>query len=155
MFLMDLNLEWGKPLPLRKSTGNTIYALDLEKIPRTTGVYIFLRLHGDSVNVLYVGKADNLKGRIKRQLDAVRLMKGIENAPTGKRWLVYAEFKPKQGQRANCLRLIERGLIRYYLAQGNELLNIQGIRIRKHSLTSERSSAIARRMIPTEIFLEH
>lgn len=152
---MDFNLDWGTPLPLRKSKGNTIYALDLEKIPKTPGVYIFLRVHGNSTNVLYVGKADNLKGRIKQQLNAVRLMKGIENAPSGARSIVYAEFRPKQGQRTHCLRLIERGLIRYYLAQGNELLNIQGSRIRKHSLTSERTSTLVRHMIPTEIFFEH
>lgn len=152
---MDLNLEWGKPLSLRKSTGNTIYSVELEGIPKTPGIYVFLRVHGDSVNVLYVGKADNLKGRIKQQLNAVRLMKGIENAPSGARCVVYGEFKPKQGQRANCLRVIERGLIRYYLAQGNELLNIQGSRIRKHSVTSDRTDSVVRRMIPTEIFFEH
>jgi hypothetical protein len=154
---MDLHLEWGQPVPLRRAPGNTIYSIDLAGIPKSPGIYVFFRTHGTSVSVLYVGKADNLKNRIKGQLNAVRLMRGIENAPTGARCVVYGEFKPRPGQRSdsNCLRLIERGLIRYYLAQGNELLNIQGSRIQKHSLTSERTAAAVRRLIPTEIFFEH
>jgi hypothetical protein len=154
---MELSLEWGKPLILKKGVNDPFYSVDLSNIPTTPGVYVFYRVHGDTVRALYVGKTTiSLKQRIEQQLDTVSLMKGIKNAGTGSKFVVFGEFKPKSGQRKNCLGLIERGLMRYFLAQPTEeLLNIQGNRILKHSLTSERMDSNVRRMIPPDIVFEH
>jgi hypothetical protein len=148
---MEFTLEWGRPLTLQPATGNAIYSLDLQEIPSSAGVYVFFRRFGDAVEALYVGQSENLKKRIKQDLNSVTLVKGIENAREGTRCVMHAVFRAKQGQRANCLLLIERALIRYYLAQGHELLNIQGKRIPRHSLTSERKDSVVKLMIPPEM----
>jgi hypothetical protein len=39
---MKLNLEWGRPIPLKDgSRQNLIYAVDQNKLPKATGVYVF------------------------------------------------------------------------------------------------------------------
>jgi hypothetical protein len=97
---MDLHLDWGNPLPLLPSAnGRDIYDVDFGRIPEAPGIYVFCRIHGKVNAALYVGKAENLRGRVKQQLGAVRLMMGIKNAPTGRRYLVYAAFRRKQGQK--------------------------------------------------------
>jgi hypothetical protein len=136
---MDFHLEWHKPLSLRRSR-NGIYTVPVEKIPDVAGVYIFFREFGESQKALYVGKARNLKGRIKQQLDVVRLMRGVENAPKGARQLAFGVLKNKPGHNLETsLARIERALIRHYVSRGDELLNIHGSNITKHRLTSERT----------------
>jgi hypothetical protein len=150
---MDLNLEWGKPLPLEHSRDG-LY-VDLEEIPRTPGIYVFFRSFGDSTRVLYVGKAGDLRSRIKQQLNAYRLMRGIENAAIGSRFVAFGELKRRPGQQVpKCLDLMERALIRYYLAEKHELLNKNGTRVRKHSLASFRKTIILRGLIPKDIDFE-
>src|SRR5689334_4458779 len=87
---MDFKLTWRKPIPLRESgpETNLIYELDLDQIPPTPGVYVFMRSFGKKLTPLYVGKAGNLNGRIKQQLNALKLMKGIHNADIGARVIV-------------------------------------------------------------------
>jgi hypothetical protein len=65
---MDLNLEWGKPLPLVMKESD-LYWADAEKIPEKPGIYVFFREFGDSRDALYVGQAGNLKKRIQQQPD--------------------------------------------------------------------------------------
>jgi excinuclease UvrABC nuclease subunit len=67
---MELNVVWHAPLALRRSD-ERIYDVDLESIPAEPGVYVFMRVFGKKHNPLYVGKAENLRGRIKTQLDAL------------------------------------------------------------------------------------
>jgi hypothetical protein len=149
---MDLNLQWGEPLPLVKSASD-LYWTDGEQIPHAPGIYVFFRAFGRSREALYVGKAGNLRSRIKQQLNAHRLMKGIEDASMGARFIAIGELKRRPGQQVKtCLTLIEHALIRHYLARGDELLNIHGSRIRKHSLTSERTRA--RNLIPKVLYFE-
>jgi hypothetical protein len=152
--ILEGSLEWGSPLALQQATGNAIYSLDLDSIPAGPGVYVFFRKHGHSVKALYVGKAGVLRNRITQQLEKVSLMKGIENADTGAKYLVCGLFKPKRGQSNRSLGLIERGLIRYRLAQGDKLINIHGTHILKHSVTSDRTDSLIRRMIRPKMFFE-
>jgi hypothetical protein len=151
---MELKLVWHKPVALREAEARTnlLYELDLEKIPATPGVYIFMRTFGKNQNPLYVGKAKNLGSRIKGQLNTLKLMRGIQNAAHGSRVLVFGEFVPKQAQRVDkCLTLIERALIRHFLSEGHELLNKAGTRLAKHSLLSEQ---VAGRFVPHKILFE-
>ena len=149
---MDLNLEWGKPLPLVMKASD-LYWADAEKIPNAPGIYVFYREFGDSTEALYVGQAGSLKSRIKQQLNAHRLMNGIEHASNGSRFIAIGELKRRPGQQVKtCLNFIEHALIRYYLARGDELLNKQGTRIRKHTLTSERTTA--QNLIPKVLIFE-
>ena len=151
---MDLNLAWHGSLPLTDdSKNNGVYAADLNAIPETPGIYVFLRVHGKTAECLYVGKATKLRTRVKAELNNSKLMQGIKKSATGKRHLFFAEFKARQGQQENrSLLTIKRTLIRYYLARGDQLLNIQGTRLVKDSVTSERPTF--KKFLPQVIFFE-
>jgi|ERR1700722_9144209 hypothetical protein len=139
---MDLRLTWHKPVQLRKArAGSTfIYDLDLSNAPSKPGVYIFMRRFGKRLSPLYVGKAGNLKVRMGQQLNALRLMKGIQNAAIGSRAVVFGEFLARPGQKeGKCLLMIEKALIRHFLLEGHELLNVLGARIAtRHMVTSSK-----------------
>ena len=151
---MNLTLKWHKPLVLKADKdGNGIYIVPLNDIPTEPGIYIFLRTHGSTSEALYVGKANNLRSRIKQHLNNLKLMKGIENAETGKRFLAFAEFIPKQGQQqTKALCRIETAYIRHYLSDGHQLLNKQGTKMAKDSIASERS--YLRKFIPKDFYFE-
>lgn len=151
---MKLALKWHKPLTLKADKdGYGIYAIPLDDIPIEPGIYVFLRSHGSTSEALYVGKADNLRSRVKQHLNNLKLMKGIEKAATGKRLLAFAEFVPKQGQQqTKALRRMETAYIRYYLSVGDRLLNKQGTRIAKDSIASERSNL--KKFIPKDLYFE-
>lgn len=106
---MKLKLKWATPVPVRKSQDG-VFALDLEKIPKAPGIYIFARKWGKSYEALYVGRSKRLRGRIKGHLNSVKLMKHLEKAKTGKRVLIYGAPVTKQGQQQNkVLALVREG----------------------------------------------
>jgi len=132
---MKLQLSWHRSIKL----GKFPYSTDISKIPDTAGVYIFLRAHGETAEALYVGKATNLRSRIKQQFNNLKLMTAIQAAANGERRLVFAELITKPGQKvATAIPLCEKSLIRFYLARGDGLVNIQGTSIKFHELESER-----------------
>ncbi|OQW98360.1 MAG: hypothetical protein BWK74_04680 [Desulfobacteraceae bacterium A6] len=150
---MDLHLKWHQPLSLTDdSANNGVYAVNLDPIPSTPGIYIFLRVHGATAECLYVGKANKLKERVKTQLNNSKLMQGIKNADAGKRRLLFGEFVPKKGQQQKNLLTIERTLIRHYLSIGDQLLNIKGTGLVKNSVSSERP--VLKKFIPRVIYFE-
>jgi hypothetical protein len=125
---------------------------ELDRVPVTSGVYVFARLWGNDVEALYVGKADNLRVRIRGQLNNVRLMQHLKSARTGSRVVIPGEFTGRPGQRgAVCLPLIERALIRHFLSEGHDLVNRQGTRLRQHTVVSSNRPF---RFVPNSIFLE-
>jgi hypothetical protein len=79
-------------------------------------------------------------------------MRHLEDAQIGKRVVMIGRFESKPGQRANvCLPLIERALIRHFLARGDDLVNDQGTRRHQHEIVSSRRP---KRFVPETIFLE-
>lgn len=61
--MADLHIDWMKPIRLPKE-GKHSLAIDTDSIPKAPGVYMFFRRVGtNSTEVVYVGKADDLKGR--------------------------------------------------------------------------------------------
>src|ERR1039457_1505995 len=98
---MDLKVIWHKPVRLRESGADSdlIYEIDLSKIPDKAGVYVFVRKFGSKRNPLYVGRAKNLRSRVKQHLNSVRMMKGIQNEASGSRALLFGVFTPKPGQK--------------------------------------------------------
>ena len=61
---------------------------------------------------IYIGQALRLRGRIRRQLNNLRLMRELEAASGRKRFITYTEFIGKPGQEtAKALNTIERSLI--------------------------------------------
>jgi len=151
---MILGLDWTRPIPLKDaSKENLIYSVPLEKIPSAAGVYVFGRRYGQKFEALYVGKANKIRGRVKGQCNNLRLMQHLKNAKSGRRVLLAARFIARPGQqKPNCLSLIERALIRYFLSEGHDLVNKQGVRIRRHEISS--SGKYPKRYFPSPIFLE-
>lgn len=151
---MKLQLEWAGPVRLKDaSRENLIYSIDLTKLPRVAGIYVFGRRWGRDFEALYVGKANSIRGRVRGQLNNLRLMQHVRSAKSGKRFLLAGRVRTKPGQsRSECLALAERAAIRYFLAEGHDLVNRQGTRIRRHEVTS--SGKHPKRFIPALMYLE-
>lgn len=150
---MRLQLEWGRPIDLRASGDGISYEIDTAKVTDRPGVYIFGRVHGKRFEALYVGSSMNVQARVKGHLNNLRLMKYLRTAKTGRRIVLAARLLPKPGQQASrCISLSERALIRHFLAEGHDLSNKQGTRIRRHELHS--TGTHPKRFFPTFVYLE-
>ena len=151
---MKLQIDWDRPIQLREVKEDiTIDSLDLGKVPDGAGIYIFGRRWGRHFEALYVGRASNIRGRVKGHLNNLRLMRHLRNAKTGKRILLAGRLVTKRGQQlSKCLALGERALIRYFLSEGHDLVNKQGTKLRRHQL--EFSGRHPKRFFPEAIYLE-
>ncbi len=151
---MKLFVEWSRPVPLKDATRqNMIYSVALDRLPSASGVYVFGRRWGNQFEALYVGKANGIRGRVKHQLNNLRLMQHLKNAKTGKRIVLAGRFISKPGQQPKIsLPLIERALIRYFLSEGHDLVNKQGTRLRRHELLS--SGKHPKRFFPALMYVE-
>jgi hypothetical protein len=151
---MKLVVEWLKPVPLKDATReNLIYSVALDKLPTVPGIYVLGRRWGKQFEALYVGKATGIRGRVKNQLNNLRLMQHLKNAKTGRRIVLAGRISTKPGQQLDrCLPLIERALIRYFLSEGHDLVNKQGTRLRRHEVLS--SGKHPKGFIPGLMYLE-
>ena len=94
---MKLYVEWSRPIQLKDaSKENMIYGIDLSKVNAGTGVYIFGRRWGSQFESLYVGKARNVRSRVKGHLNNLRLMQHLRNARTGKRIVLSGRLRTDQ-----------------------------------------------------------
>jgi hypothetical protein len=133
---MEINAFWHKPIRLADgSKHNLLYYFPIDKVPESSGCYLFYNLHGKSYSVLYIGRADNLKKRLEQQMNNLKLMMGIRQNLNGKKHLIFCSAKLKQGQKIEkVLQVIESNLIKTALASGAELLNKQGTKKRYNSI---------------------
>lgn len=151
---MKLEIEWSRTIRLKHARDkNMIYSLDLDKITREPGIYIFGRHWGNSFEALYVGKANKIRGRIKNQLNNLRLMQYLLNAKNGRRVVLAGTLITKPGQQmAKSLRLAERAMIRHFLSEGHDLVNQQGIHLRRHEIES--TGKHPKKFFPKIVYLE-
>lgn len=151
---MKLYVEWSAPIPLRNATReNLIYKLDLDQLPAAAGVYVLGRRWGNDFEALYVGKAKAIRWRLRSQLNNLRLMQHLRNAKAGTRIALVGRVVTKPGQRLErVLPLVERALIRYFLSEGHDLVNIQGTHLRRHEIVS--SGRHPKRFVPGLMYLE-
>ena len=150
---MKLHVEWERPLALRDAKqNNMIYELTLDKVPDVRGIYVFGRRWGTQFEALYVGKATNIRGRVKSHLNNLSLTKHLSNAKTGKRVLLTGKLVMRRGQnRKKALILAERAFIRYFLSEGHDLVNKQGTWLRRHEVES--SGRHPKRFFPKQMHL--
>jgi hypothetical protein len=137
---MKLFLDWSNPIPLLDgSDRNLMYRIDPERLPNSAGVYVFgRRRRNRDFEALYVGKANNISGRVRSHEKNLPLMMHLKNARNGKLFVRVGVFNARQGQTAGrCLPIIERALIRYFLSEGHDLVNKQGTRLRRHEIASD------------------
>lgn len=151
---MKIFVEWGKPLTLRDgSIQNMIYVVDVNKVPDSAGVYVFRRRWGKKIEAVYVGKGTNIRSRVKGQFNNLRLMQHLKQAKSGKRVVLFGKVITKPGQKIDkVVSLLERALIRHFLSEGHDLVNIQGVRIRRHEVNSDGYQP--KKFIPRLMFLE-
>ena len=149
---MKLRLEWGRPIALVEAPHlNLIYSFDHSKVPEKPGIYVFGRQFGTNFEALYVGKAGSVCGRARGQLKNLPLMLHLQKAKNGERVLLTGRFMPRRGQNeAKCLTILERALIRYFLSEGHDLVNKQGVQLRRHEV----ASVGARRILPALMFVD-
>jgi hypothetical protein len=137
---MKLFLAWKSPVSLDDGKReNLIYLPDRDRLPKDAGVYIFgRRQRNGGFEALYVGRANNIRGRVWGQRKNLPLMMHLKNARHGERLVRVGVLNPRPGQKINkCLPIIERALIRYFLSEGHNLVNTMGTRLGRHELASD------------------
>ena len=151
---MKLYVDWSRATSLKDgSHDGLIYTTDLTKLPKAAGVYVFGRRWGKAFEALYVGKATNVRSRVKGQFNNLRLMQHVKSAKIGRRVVITARLNTRPGQRLQkCLTLVERTLIRFFLSEGHDLVNKLGVRIRRHEVIS--SGNHPKNSIPSPMYLE-
>jgi hypothetical protein len=135
--LADLHVTWMKPIKLARVKGPSL-VIDGDDLPTTCGVYIFFRRRStNTTEVIYIGKATNLKQRIGWHANNHALILAMLAKPGGTCYLMPGEFKAKTAQRPeNCIATIERVLIRKCIEDGHPLINVKGSRIRTQHVIS-------------------
>lgn len=155
---MDLEVFWHPPIELRdgKAEGLIYYSDYMTEIPETAGVYVFGRTHGDNVEPIYIGKAGNLRRRIRQHFEtSIRLMHRLQEAKNGTRVVLIGEWKSKKGQQENrVLPVIERMLIKFALAEGYELFNEKGTKTPVHTLSMTGSRTLSSRLFRRTMKIE-
>ena len=116
-----------------------IYTLNELRLPESAGVYVFGRIQRTGeFEALYVGRSDNIRGRVLGHLNSVRLMGHIESARKGKKVVRAGVFKSRSQKKiTKYLPVIERALIHYFLSEGHDLANLQGARLGRHEVLSD------------------
>lgn len=151
---MDIEIRWSKPIKLvNGAQENLIYIVAyIESLPVTPGVYVFARKYGSTYESLYIGRAGNLRQRIKQQFNNARLMNGIKSTLIGDRVLFYGELVLKPGQKASrVLDIVEPALINNALLEGHSLLNKLGTKTLLHTIRSK-GNAASRKISPLTLY---
>lgn len=149
---MDLKFKWLEPFQLVDGSDRRLTYMmaehDEERLRDVPGIYIFGRRHGENFTPVYVGQATRLKARVWNQFNNNRLMNSLQHTLNGSRELLIGEFVGRRGQQPKrVLDVVENGLIKLALAEGHELVNKHGTRIRSHAIEMS-GSRTARSWLP-------
>ena len=137
---MKIHLKWEKPLRLKDGARqHFIYSCArLNRIPKRPGIYVFARQFDHRYFPLYIGQAQRLQSRITGQLNNLRLMTQLKQAPNGRRFVLIARLVLQRGQQeAKVLKIVESALIKRALAEGHDLFNQQGVKAKVHTISSQ------------------
>jgi hypothetical protein len=134
---MQIAATWSQPLTLKKGPpGGLIYMLKLEDLPAEPGVYVFGRKHGEKVVPIYIGETVSIRGRIKNHLNSLPLMRAIENAPNGGRFLIYCTVEAGSKDKAKKhVKVLEKALILHAQSEGYVLYNKKGTKLPTDTIT--------------------
>jgi len=153
---MEIEIQWNKPIPFKKvNKGASIYDIDLEKVPDKKGIYVLARRYNRTYYALYVGESTvrTIRGRIRKHLNNLKLMRHLESAKSGERVLITGIPFPKGGQNSiKIIKIMEQAFIRHFMSEGHDLVNSKGTRIRYHEINSK--GRIPKKFIPSSIYLE-
>lgn len=142
---MKISVTWNAPIPLRGDARDLCDSFDCDLLPDEAGVYLFARRFGPKISVLYVGKAGALRERIRQQLNNNRLMRALDDAPSGERMLICGTFNGKRGVRIEkWLNTVEEALITHFTEQKHELINKVGTRLQFDEIEFDGSRIVTR-----------
>ena len=134
---VHVDLKWRRPILLKDgSEEGLIYTCNLDRLEQSHGCYVFCRRWGKSLVPVYVGQASNIRRRIKKHFNNLKLMVALQHsAKGGDRVLLHGTIKGRPGQRLErTLNVAERALIEKALSDGHQLVNIQGTKRRSDEL---------------------
>ncbi len=154
---MKIELEWTGPIKLKPvNTGGYNFEAIEDDLPSEAGIYVFARKFGSSYSPIYIGKARNIRNRLKTQFRSLPLMVKVKNwnqtnaedasmALNGTRVLFIGNLlKPSAvAQIENALRITERSLIEHALTEGHNIVNIQMTRTKYDEIISNGVKATA------------
>ena len=136
---MEITLDWHAPIPLHDgSEGDQLYSCDERLLPTAAGIYVFARRFGGAVTPLYIGQAKHIRGRIKSQLNSMRLMMRIKKAKkVGGCVLMVATLRPGPGQQvARLLDIVERAYIEQAQSMSYPIINVVHAKPKFHTIVS-------------------
>jgi hypothetical protein len=144
---LHIKASWHQPLELASALPKGIYACPkIDLIPEEMGVYIFGRSFGDNAVPLYVGRAKNLRTRLKQHLNfSTKLMLAILNAEAGARFFLFCTITGKSPKK---LKTLESALISYLLGEDYELLNKHGVKKPNHTVTFVKNNQTSLGIVP-------
>lgn len=133
---MNIRAIWGEEILLHPDKkGNLIFEFPESELTDEAGCYVFYNRIRMRCNILYIGKASNIKARLNTQFNTVRLMNGIKKSGRGNKVLIYCTIKLKGGQKLEkALATLEKNLIKHAFSEGHELLNKHGSKIHFHEI---------------------
>jgi hypothetical protein len=164
---MKIELEWKGPIRLKPvdSGGYEFEAIEAE-LPTDAGIYVFARKFGENYSPIYIGKARNVRSRLKTQFQSLPLMVKVKNwnptdaknpalALNGARVLFIANLvNPKTSSKIeNALKVSERSLIEHALVEGHKIVNVQMTKTKYDEITSD-GSAGARGFAPRSMLVK-
>ena len=134
---MKIEASWSQPIALKRcKPGGLIYELDIDQLPSEPGIYVFGRKHGATAVPIYIGETLSIRGRIKGHLNSLPLMRAIENAPNGQRFLLHCTVKAGTREKAKKqVKIVEKALILYAQSEGHVLFNKQGTKLPTDEIT--------------------
>jgi len=148
---MKLSVTWHSSIRLPTPVSRLHKLFDLDTLPREPAIYLFARRFGSRLEVLYVGKATSLRSRIKQQLNNLRLMQAIDDAPIGNRMLIYGTLNCRPGQRVSTvLNIVETALIGHLTENHHQLSNKLGTKLPVDVISFD-GNLLARRAIGREL----
>lgn len=141
---MKIGIDWQEPVQVTSHKHLLFNKYDIPAaIEEKPGVYFFSRVHGNTVEPFYIGRAINIRARLKvhfgsaKITEVLREVEEIKTVKKGKRFFSYGYLMPSKGKRDvdAVLALTERYLIRQALADGFTLLNNHGTKFKTHDIS--------------------
>jgi hypothetical protein len=133
---MQIEARWKQEVALTPvKVGTELFNVNIDLIPETSGIYVFMRRYEKKSYPIYIGQALNIRKRIVQQKNNLKLMLGISRHDKGAKSVLCCVIRFKPGQnKAKTLSILERAIIDHCLTQGYELLNKQGVRVKYETI---------------------
>ncbi len=133
---MIIKAIWSPEIMLKNDKKeNLIFEFPENSLPDEAGCYVFYNRLRTRCKIIYIGRATNIRQRLKGQFNSIKLMNGIKQSGRGKKVLIYCTLKLKGGQKLEKANTtLEKNLIKHAFSEGHELLNIQGAKIHFHEI---------------------